>query len=89
MRFEDDAPMLRWQQVGEPRHNHPMTEALLKRIIPGHQFFIVETLTQKEIIIGHPVSVRLGLIQVLCENHAKTVSSIKMEQTITYVESTT
>ena len=35
----------------------------------------------KEIIIGHPASVRLGLIQVLCENHAKTVSSIEADQT--------
>ena len=46
-----------------------------------HQFFIVETPTRKEIIIGHPASVRLGLIQVLCENHAKTVSSIESNQT--------
>ena len=46
-----------------------------------HQFFIVETPTQKEIIIGHPASVRLGLIQVLCKNYAKTVSSIKTKQT--------
>ena len=46
-----------------------------------HQFFIVETPTWKEIIIGHPVSVRLGLIQVLCKNHAKTVSSIEADQT--------
>ena len=46
-----------------------------------HQFFIVETPTQKEIIIGHPASVRLGLIQVLCENHAKTMSIIETKQT--------
>ena len=50
-------------------------------LFQDHQFFIVETPTQKEIIIGHPASVRLGLIQVLCENHVKTVSSIKTEQT--------
>ena len=42
-----------------------------------HQFFVVETPIWKEIIIGHPVSVRLGLIQVLCKNYAKNVSSIK------------
>ena len=36
---------------------------------------------RKEIIIGHPASVRLGLIQVLCKNHAKTVSSIEADQT--------
>ena len=46
-----------------------------------HQFFVVETPTRKEIIIGHPASVRLGLIQVLCKNHAKTVSSIETNQT--------
>ena len=42
-----------------------------------HQFFVVKTPTQKEIIIGYPVSIRLGLIQVLCKNYAKTVSSIE------------
>ena len=46
-----------------------------------HQFFVVETPMWKEIIIGHPVSVRLGLIQVLCKNHAKTVSSIEVDET--------
>ena len=33
--------------------------------------------TQKEIIVGHPANVRLGLIQVLCKNYAKTMSSIE------------
>ena len=42
-----------------------------------HHFYVVETLTQKEIIVGHPCSVRLGLIKVLCKNIAKTVSSIE------------
>ena len=46
-----------------------------------HQFFVVETPTRKEIIIGHPASVRLGLIQVLCKNHAKTMASIEVDQT--------
>ena len=65
--------------------NHGMITLRLKHYakdtFQDHQFFVVETPTQKEIIIGHPANVRLGLIQVLCENHAKTVSSIKMEQT--------
>ena len=65
--------------------NHGMITLRLKHYakdtFQDHQFFVVETPTQKEIIIGHPASVRLGLIQVLCKNHAKTVSSIKMEQT--------
>ena len=52
-----------------------------KNSFQDHQFFVVETRTQKEIIIGHPVSVRLGLIQVLCKNYAKTVSSIETVKT--------
>ena len=32
-----------------------------------HQFFIVETPAHREIIIGHPASVRLGLIKVMCK----------------------
>ena len=55
--------------------NHGMITLQLKHYVKDsfqdHQFFIVETPTQKEIIIGHPVSVRLGLIQVLCKNYAK------------------
>ena len=52
-----------------------------KNSFQDHQFIVVETLTWKEIIIGHPMSVRLGLIQVLCKNYAKTVSSIETIQT--------
>ena len=33
-----------------------------------HYFYVVETKTPKEIIVGHPASVRLGLIRVLCKN---------------------
>ena len=61
--------------------NHGMITLRLKYYakdsFQDHQFFIVETPTQKEIIIGHPASVRLGLIQVLCRNYAKTMSSIE------------
>ena len=39
-----------------------------------HQFFIVETPTHRE-IIGHPASVRLGLIKVMCKNIAKSVTA--------------
>ena len=31
------------------------------------QFYVVETPTCKEIIVGHPASVRLGLIKVMCK----------------------
>ena len=65
--------------------NHGTITLCLKHYVKDsfqdHQFFIVETQTWKEIIIGHPVSVRLGLIQVLCKNYAKTVSSIETNQT--------
>ena len=65
--------------------NHGMITLQLKHYakdsFQDHQFFIVETPTQKEIIIGHPASVRLGLIQVLCKNYAKTMSSIETNQT--------
>ena len=40
-----------------------------------HQFFVVETPTHKEIIVGHPASVRLGLIKVMCKNIAKSVTA--------------
>ena len=42
-----------------------------------HIFYIVQTKTHKEIIVGHPASARLGLIQVLCENIAKSISAIE------------
>ena len=38
---------------------------------------MVETKTLKPIIIGHPASVRLGLIQVLCKNISKSVLAIE------------
>ena len=61
--------------------NHGMLTLELKHYsknsFQDHQFFVVETPTRKEIIIGHPVSVRLGLLQVLCKNYAKTVSSVE------------
>ena len=64
--------------------NHGMITLKLKHYAKNsfqdHQFFVVETPTRKEIIIGHPASVRLGLIQVLCKNYAKTVSSIETSQ---------
>ena len=40
-------------------------------------FYVVETKTQKEIIVGHPASDRLGLICVLCENVSKSISAIE------------
>ena len=40
-----------------------------------HQFLVVETPTHKESIVGHPASVRLGLIQVMCKNIAKSITA--------------
>ena len=52
--------------------NHGSITLKLKHYSNGsfqdHQFFIVETPACREIIIGHPASVRLGLIKVLCQN---------------------
>ena len=81
-RIKDDAPML-WQMASWwiMERSHYELKHYAKDSFQDHQFFVVETPTQKEIIIGHPASVRLGLIQVLCKNHAKTVSSIETEQT--------
>ena len=42
-----------------------------------HSFYIVETKTPKPIIIGHPASIRLGLIRVLCKNISKSVLAIE------------
>ena len=40
-------------------------------------FYVVETKTPKPIIIGHPASIRLGLIRVLCKNISKSVLAIE------------
>ena len=42
-----------------------------------HSFYVVETKTPKPIIVGHPASIRLGLIQVLCKNISKSVLAIE------------
>ena len=39
-----------------------------ERSFQDHSFYIVKTKTPKPIIIGHPASIRLGLIWVLCKN---------------------
>ena len=84
MLWEDQRRLLQCYDDGKLVNHRTITLQLkhyAKDSFQDHQFFIVKTPTQKEIIVGHPVSVRLGLIQVLCENHAKTVSSIETEQT--------
>ena len=47
-----------------------------------HQFFVVETPTHKEIIVGHPASVRLGLIKVMCKNIAKSATATEAKPNI-------
>ena len=49
----------------------------LKKSFQDHNFSIIETKTQKEIIVSHPASVRLGLIHVLCKNVSKSISAIE------------
>ena len=61
----------------------------VKNSFQDHQSFVVETLTRKEIITGHPASVRLGLIQVLCKNYAKPCPVLKLSKPITCPRSDT
>ena len=49
----------------------------LEKSFQDHSFYVVETKTPKPIIIGHPASIRLGLIRVLCKNISKSVLAIK------------
>ena len=47
-----------------------------------HKFFVVETPTCKEIIVGHPASVRLDLIKVMCKNIAKSATATEAKPNI-------
>ena len=47
-----------------------------------HQFFVVETPTHKEIIVGHPASIRLGLIKVMCKNITKSARATEAKPNI-------
>ena len=49
----------------------------LDKSFQDHYFYTVETKTQKEIIVGHPASVKLGLIHVLCKNVSKSITAIE------------
>ena len=49
----------------------------LEKLFQGHIFYVVETKTLKEIIVGQPASTRLDLIHVLCENVSKSISAIE------------
>ena len=65
--------------------NHGSIKLRLQHYSEGsfqdHSFYIVETRTPKPIIVGHPASIRLGLIRVLCKNISKSVLAIeKMTQ---------
>ena len=59
--------------------NHGSITLRLKHYSNGsfhfHQFFIVETPARREIIIGHPASVRLDLVKVLCQNIAQPITA--------------
>ena len=61
--------------------NHGSIKLQLQHYSEGsfqdHSFYIVETRTPKPIIVGHPASIRLGLIKVLCKNVSKSVSAIE------------
>ena len=65
--------------------NHGSIKLRLQHYSEGsfqdHSFYVVETKMTKPIIVGHPASIRLGLIKVLCKNISKSVLAIeKMTQ---------
>ena len=49
----------------------------MEKSFQDHIFYVVETRTPKEIIVGHPASTRSGLICVLCKNVSKSVLAIE------------
>ena len=61
--------------------NHGSIKLRLQHYAEGsfqdHSFYVVETKIPKPIIVGHPASIRLGLIQVLCKNISKSVLAIE------------
>ena len=61
--------------------NHGSIKLRLQHYSEGsfqdHSFYVVETKTMKPIIVGHPASIRLGLIRVLCKNISKSVLAIE------------
>ena len=61
--------------------NHGSIKLRLQHYSEGsfqdHSFYVVETKTLKPIIVGHPASIRLGLIRVLCKNVSKSVLAIE------------
>ena len=65
--------------------NHGSIKLRLQHYSEGsfqdHSFYVVETKTPNPIIVGHPASIRLGLIRVLCKNISKSLLAIeKMTQ---------
>ena len=61
--------------------NHGSIKLRLQHYTQGsfqdHSFYVVEMRTPKPIIVGHPASIRLGLIKVLCKNISKSVLAIE------------
>ena len=61
--------------------NHGSIKLRLQHYSKGsfqdHSFYVVETKMKKPIIVGHPASIRLGLIHVLCKNISKSVLAIE------------
>ena len=48
-----------------------------KKLFQDNSFYVVETKTCKEIIVGHLASIRLGLVQVLYKNLAKHIAAVE------------
>ena len=79
--FEDNAPMVRWQQVGESWHDHPMTEALCKRFISGPPVLHCWDTNSERDHYRTPSECQVRSHPGTVQNHAKTVSSIETDQT--------
>ena len=71
-----------WWQTGKSWKHHVKAQHYTNNSFQDHQFFIVETPTCKEIIVGHPASVRLGLIKVMCKNIAKSATATEAKPNI-------
>ena len=67
--------MLQWWQIGKSWEHYTKAQTLQQWFISRPSVFRCRTPACREIIIGHPASVRLGLIKVLCQNIAQPITA--------------
>ena len=71
-RIQDNVRMLRWWEAGESwQHQASDSSTKPQGSFQDHSFYVVETKTPKPIIVGHPASIRLGLIKSFMQKHFK------------------